>query len=50
MSYDEYESRRTISLPLIVAGLAVVAAIGNITTGAIQASLKAEMVPLNLRG
>ena len=28
MSYDEYEARRTISLPLIVAGLAVVAAIG----------------------
>ena len=28
MSYDEYESRRTISLPIVVAGLAVVAAIG----------------------
>ena len=28
MSYDEYEGRRTISLPLVVAGLAVVAAIG----------------------
>ena len=28
MSYDEYESRRTNSLPLVVAGLAVVAAIG----------------------
>ena len=28
MSYDEYESRRTISLPLVVAGFAVVAAIG----------------------
>ena len=28
MSYDEYESRRTISLPVVVAGLAVVAAIG----------------------
>ena len=28
MSYDEYEGRRTISIPLVVAGLAVVAAIG----------------------
>ena len=28
MSYDEYEGRRTISIPLILAGLAVVAALG----------------------
>ena len=28
MSYDEYEGRRSISFPLVIAGLAVVAAIG----------------------
>jgi S1-C subfamily serine protease len=28
MSYDEYEGRRTISLPMVVAGLAVLAALG----------------------
>ena len=28
MSYDEYEGRRTISIPIVVAGLAVVAALG----------------------
>jgi S1-C subfamily serine protease len=28
MSYDEYDGRRTISIPLVVAGLAVVAALG----------------------
>ena len=28
MSYDEYGGRRTISLPLVIAGLAVVAALG----------------------
>jgi S1-C subfamily serine protease len=28
MSYDEYEGRRTISIPMIVAGLAVLAALG----------------------
>jgi S1-C subfamily serine protease len=28
MSYDEYEARRTITLPLVIAGAAVVAAIG----------------------
>jgi S1-C subfamily serine protease len=28
MSYDEYEGRRTISLPIVVAGLAVLAALG----------------------
>ncbi len=28
MSYDEYEGRRTISIPLVVAGLAVLAALG----------------------
>src|SRR4029079_12343691 len=28
MSYDEYEARRSISLPFVIAGLAVVAAVG----------------------
>ena len=28
MSYDDYGGRRSISLPLVIAGLAVVAAVG----------------------
>ena len=28
MSYDEYEGRRSISLPFVIAGLAAVAAVG----------------------
>ena len=52
MSYDEYEGRRTISLPLVIAGLAVVAAIG-ISLFAVasvrEQSLRVDMLKTDVR-
>ena len=48
MSYDEYDGRRTVSLPMIVAGLAVLAALG-ISLFAVDASTPGiSMQPQNI--